>query len=235
LTRAQVDDPPVVQTSPPAAPEAAPGASAVPPASAPQSGAAPSAPARSEPPPARQAPAGAARPASAPRGASRTGIDAAPGSLLIRSTPAGAHVTIDGRQAGQTPLAIRELAPGTHAVRVSREGFVAQERRVVLSPTAPAQSLEIELLRETDRGADRDGSVRATAGRFTAPLLVESRPSGASVFLDGKAVGTTPLMIPDVPAGTHVVRLELADHQRWTASVRVVAGERNRVAASLEQ
>jgi hypothetical protein len=31
------------------------------------------------------------------------------------------------------------------------------------------------------------------------------------------------------------VRLELAGHKRWTASVSVVAGERNRVAASLEE
>jgi hypothetical protein len=68
-----------------------------------------------------------------------------------------------------------------------------------------------------------------------ATLVVESRPTGATVFVDGKRVGTTPLAIPGVAAGAHAVRLEMAGYKPWTSSVRVVAGERNRVAASLEQ
>ena len=45
---------------------------------------------------------------------------------------------------------------------------------------------------------------------------MDSRPRGARVVLDGRAVGTTPARIPDVPIGTHVVRLELPDHRVWS-------------------
>jgi hypothetical protein len=55
------------------------------------------------------------------------------------------------------------------------------------------------------------------------------------VFLDGKPVGTTPLMVPSVAAGDHAIRLELDGYRPWASSVRMVAAESNRVTASLER
>jgi hypothetical protein len=66
-------------------------------------------------------------------------------------------------------------------------------------------------------------------------LTVDSRPTGARVFLDGRLVGTTPLTIAAVPAGEHAIRLERDGYRRWSSSVRVVAAEQNRVTASLER
>jgi hypothetical protein len=69
---------------------------------------------------------------------------------------------------------------------------------------------------------------------FVGSLVIDSRPTGARIFVDGRAVGTTPLSVPDVQAGSHVVRLELEGHRPWTASVRVAAGQRVEVRGSLE-
>ena len=65
-------------------------------------------------------------------------------------------------------------------------------------------------------------------------MEVVSRPSGAQVILDGRAVGRTPLSI-EVPDGAHDIRLDLPGFRRWETSVEVTAGQRTRVAASLEQ
>jgi hypothetical protein len=65
-------------------------------------------------------------------------------------------------------------------------------------------------------------------------VQVESRPAGARVYLDGRPVGRTPLLIGDVGAGVHAVFLELDGYRGWTSSVRVGADGRQRVAASLE-
>lgn len=64
-------------------------------------------------------------------------------------------------------------------------------------------------------------------------IEVVSRPPGAEVALDGRVVGTTPVSIPDVIEGTHVVGIELAGFNRWATSVHVSKGERARVGASL--
>ncbi len=46
------------------------------------------------------------------------------GSLTIESDPPGAEVYLDGvRQAGRTPLEIKELIPGTHLVSFQRRGY----------------------------------------------------------------------------------------------------------------
>jgi Protein kinase domain/PEGA domain len=66
-------------------------------------------------------------------------------------------------------------------------------------------------------------------------LIVESRPAGASVFLDGKPIGATPLALEGVSAGEHAIHLELPGYNRWASAVRIVSGARNRVAASLER
>jgi hypothetical protein len=63
--------------------------------------------------------------------------------------------------------------------------------------------------------------------------VIDSRPVGASVFVDGRQVGVTPLIL-SVPAGPHTVRFEHAGYRAVTTRVEVTAGERARVAARLE-
>ena len=45
----------------------------------------------------------------------------------------------------------------------------------------------------------------------------------------------TPVQLPAQSIGRRVVRLELADHQPWTETRTVVAGEVARVTGSLER
>jgi hypothetical protein len=129
---------------------------------------------------------------------------------------------------GSTPVTLRELPYGTHTLRVTRSGYAADERRVVISAAQPAQSVIVDLVRPAPGAAP-------APSQFSAPLIVESRPAGAAVYLNGRRIGTTPMTLESVPTGSHALRLELDGYRRWTASVRVAAGQRNRVTASLEQ
>ena len=166
---------------------------------------------------------------------------AGPGRLLVRSTPAGAAVFVDGKEQGQTPVAVRDLAPGAHDVRLERDGYAPVERRIVITASQPAQSLIIPLseARAVASGGTRSGNpvptTPATLGRYSGALDVDSRPTGAKVYLDNKLVGTTPLRVPNLAAGSHAIRLERDGYRRWSSSIRVVAAERNRVTASLER
>jgi len=63
-------------------------------------------------------------------------------------------------------------------------------------------------------------------------LNVDSRPSGASVTINGKASGRTPLTI-DLPPGEYQVLMAMPGFRNFATTVRVVAGERVRAAASL--
>jgi hypothetical protein len=69
----------------------------------------------------------------------------------------------------------------------------------------------------------------------TGTLQIESRPSGAGVWLDGAPAGKTPLSLADVRPGTHTVRIEQPGYRPWSTSVSIAAGQHERVAASLER
>jgi hypothetical protein len=148
-------------------------------------------------------------------------------------------VFVDGREEGRTPLAIRELGRGEHRVRVVRDGYATEERRITITASRPAQAMTVPLspARVAQVPAERMPipATPGTTGRFVGALTVDSRPSSAKVFIDGKLAGSTPLQLAGLDAGEHVVRIELDGYRRWSSSVRVVASEQNRVTASLEK
>ena len=146
------------------------------------------------------------------------------GRILVRSTPSGAHVFVDGKDRGQTPATIRELGEGDHRVRLERDGYAAAERKITISSKQPSPSLSVPLKKTAAPAAVTVGS-----------LLVESRPAGASVIVDGRHAGTTPLRLSDVRTGNHAIRIERDGYRMWTGGVAVSAGEQNRITASLEK
>jgi serine/threonine protein kinase len=150
------------------------------------------------------------------------------GRLLVRSTPAGAGVVVDGQSHGVTPLALRELAFGAHTIEVSHPGHGTRQRRVTLSERRPTRSVDFKL---------RPTSVPAratTATNSTGSLQVASSPSGAQVFVDDNLIGTTPLLLSNVAAGSRRLRIELSGFKIWTTSVRIEPSARFRVSANLE-
>jgi hypothetical protein len=134
-------------------------------------------------------------------------------------------------------MTLRGLTQGSHSVRLVREGYTPAERTVSFTAARPAQSLIVELPRPSapSRVPVPPPSPSALDGRSTGSLGIASLPPGATVYIDGKEVGTTPLRVPAIDAGSHVVRLERDGYGRWTSAVRIVAGEQMRVTASLER
>jgi hypothetical protein len=95
--------------------------------------------------------------------------------------------------------------------------------------------MTIALTKPRAAASARTPAPAAASAGFTGALVVDSRPPGAKVYMDSKLIGTTPMTLPSVPAGSHAIRLEHDGYRRWSSSVRVVASEQNRVTASLER
>jgi serine/threonine protein kinase len=156
------------------------------------------------------------------------------GRLVLRSTPAGAGVMVDGQSRGVTPMTLGELAFGAHTIEVSHPGHDTRRRRVTLSERRPARTLEFEL-RPTSTPALATAPAPATAtATGSGSLQVASRPSGAQVFVDDSLIGTTPLLLSNIAAGSRRLRIELSGYKMWTTSIQIEPSARSRVAASLE-
>jgi hypothetical protein len=174
------------------------------------------------------------------------------GRLLVRSTPSGASVEVDGLARGVTPLALRDLDLGAREITVTRQGYVPEERRIVLTTARPSRSVEVRMSTSATDGRSGATAPTARSGAGTAPrpstpasigkppvstgaLAVESRPVGATVTVNGKPSGNTPLTLNDLPPGDYRVTLSLSGYREFATTVRVVAGERARAAARLTE
>ena len=74
---------------------------------------------------------------------------------------------------------------------------------------------------------------RAAATSYKGSLAIRSAPLGARVFVNGRPVGSTPLVLDDLPVGSRAIRLEADGYERWSASTRIVANQQTRLSATL--
>ena len=149
----------------------------------------------------------------------------ADGRLLVRSTYPGVLVVVNGEARGTTPLALADLSYGAYDVRLSREGFEAQERRLVISEDEPIAAIRGDLSRVAET---------RTASLGVGSLFVDTRPRGVEVWLDRRLVGDTPMLIPDVSAGAHEVEFRYDGYRDWATTVQVGPSVQARVTASLD-
>ncbi len=132
------------------------------------------------------------------------------GTLLrVVSLPIGAEVLVDGRPVGQTPLSAQALPFGEHELTVQKAGYLPERRRVLGQPGVP---------------------VELTVGLRPAPptegrLDLKSRPSKASVMIDGQPVGQTPLKKHELSAGEHLITLYLPGYAEREEVVQVAGGK----------
>jgi hypothetical protein len=162
------------------------------------------------------------------------------GSLLVRSNPSGANVTVDGLDRGVTPLTLRDLELGTRAVIVARRGYIPETRTVAITSERPSRSLDVRLTAQAAAATQKSTPpapkpVPPTSKPVaaTGTMVVESRPAGASVTVNGTARGVTPLTIDAIAPGDYRIVMSMKGFVNFVTTVRVVAGERVRAAASL--
>jgi hypothetical protein len=142
-------------------------------------------------------------------------LKAVVGSLEILSEPSGSKVFLDGEEMGQTPLSLPAVRMGQHRVRVTKEDYDSYEEQVSVT--------------EGERK-----KVLASLRKMTGVLSIRTEPSGASVFIDGKPVGTSPCESGDLAPGSYRVRIEKRGYAPWEGSLSVIAGKRIEVPFPIE-
>jgi hypothetical protein len=64
-------------------------------------------------------------------------------------------------------------------------------------------------------------------------LALSSSPEGSEVVLNGKVVGETPVVLSDLPVGSHALVMRREGYSPWSASVQIIANQRTTVTATL--
>jgi serine/threonine-protein kinase len=136
------------------------------------------------------------------------GSAAAPGQIVIDSTPQGAQVQIDGKTdpSWVTPLTLSGLSAGQHAVTFSKTGYSTDTRTVAVA-------------------SGRNISVTSRLTQNVATLAVTSTPGGANIYVDGKNTGKlTPAQV-SVDKGQHVVLVRKSGFIDETTNAQFILGQ----------
>lgn len=103
-------------------------------------------------------------------------------TVKLASPLSGCILSIDGKEIGSLPVAPQQVYSGEHSVMVKRPGYAAFVKKVQVF-------------------GGRHVEVEAKLIAIAAVLSVTSDVPTAQVFLNGKALGSTPLNAVEVPAG----------------------------------
>jgi formylglycine-generating enzyme required for sulfatase activity len=119
--------------------------------------------------------------------------------LAVRSTPAGANVTVGGAYRGRTPVDI-ELPPGmSHEVAVTLPGHTSWAREIFAQP---------------DARLAMDARLEPVLGR----VAIRGSPEDAEIRVDGTPRGTAPQTL-DLSATQHRIEIRKEGFQPYTATV----------------
>jgi serine/threonine-protein kinase len=131
-----------------------------------------------------------------------------PGTVVLATTPAGASLKIDGHELGERSPTVAQLEPGQHMVEATMPHFLPQSLAKLGVKPASTQVLRMTMVRDTYK------------------MAVSSEPEGATVYIDGFSIGTTPLETDVDPWDTHTLRLERLGRHPWEKIL--TAGEKTK-------
>jgi hypothetical protein len=145
------------------------------------------------------------------------------GALVAIAVVVGTFLFLDGRRGAGT----------------ADDGLLGTQRDAVTGTESPVTPDPVPR-RVAPQPAERSGTEAPLSTEPPAPLptsgtlAVSSQPIGATVYVDDRPVGKTPLTLSTIVPGVHRIRLELDAFPAWHSSVRIEAGSREKLLAIFE-
>jgi hypothetical protein len=137
-------------------------------------------------------------------------------SLVVRSEPPGASISIDGKPVGVGPYEGKDLSPGKYKIRVLKEGY---------------EPWEAEQKVEAGKSVEVVSKLKAIEGS----LEISSEPSGARVYFNGNPAGDTPLTLLQIPYGFHLIRVDREGYEPHEEQVQVKDSQKARILVALKK
>lgn len=128
------------------------------------------------------------------------------GLVLLRSTPTGADIEINGAHRGKTPLLLADLPLGKYRLKASALGYLSRDVEFEIENRSP-QLVSVSLTSDS------------------AVLTIRTEPPGASVKINGLLKGVTPCTLDRLPAGENELIISLSDYGVYRSKIKLRANE----------
>ncbi len=142
-----------------------------------------------------------------------------------RFLPAASHAPLEQAELPPVPTAPVPTAPVPTAPAPTAPALKIAEPAV--APLAAQRVSPPEAGVPKAQAASTNATSRTN--RFKGLLVVNSVPPGATVLINQRPAGITPLRVTDFPAGSHAIWVEREGYERWTAGILVQANKTTHV------
>jgi formylglycine-generating enzyme required for sulfatase activity len=131
-------------------------------------------------------------------------LEAADGSLALKTNPAGANVMVGNAYAGQTPLKISLAGNSVHDIRISKAGYETILKKVEVG-TAELKELVLDMK------------------PLNGEVLFNVEPSDAELIVDGKSLGPVPAKLRLI-AAPHELQLRKKGYESYRTRITPQVG-----------
>ena len=140
----------------------------------------------------------------------RFNMERLPGRVSIQTHPdgqpgvplTGARLMIDGQEVGVTPISNLEVKAGTRIFEIQAENYQDIQTEAQITGCPEAQSFEFALI------------------PGWSDVFISSVPEGATVSVDGKAAGKTPVTV-ELPEGQYTLQISADGYKSWQTRLAV--------------
>jgi len=136
------------------------------------------------------------------------------GELAVVSSPSQAEIYINDIGKGITPAILKDLPEGSYLLTLKKEGFETWQAEITIVPFEISEA-GVELI------------------PLYGKLEIKSIPEDADVYIGGKKLGSTPLMIDMAEKGLQQVEVKKDGFFSWKEEVDISAGKLSEVTADL--
>lgn len=140
------------------------------------------------------------------------------GEVAVNLKTPGASLSIDGKpvEVGPGKTLERDFPSGSYRIKVTKEGYETWERDLVVRA---GERVEVSV------------ELKAKGGE----LLVRTEPSGASIYLDGKSVGTGSYEGKGLSPGTYKIRVAKEGYEAWEGEATLEPDKKREVFLKLKE
>ena len=129
-------------------------------------------------------------------------LDSRMARLTANSVPQGAEVRINGVLKGTTPVEINEITPGPAELRIAKQGYIPHIEQVTFEETTAYERAPL-------------------LEALPAGLTVYTDPPEATVFVDDKEIGLSPVTLDELDGGVHEVSVMLEGYAEQTKVINL--------------
>lgn len=158
-------------------------------------------------------------------------------TFIIKSNPPGAAIFVDGQNTGRvTPTSVNGIEPGKHDVELRLAGYknTVTTLVAVAGDTKPwSANLQKQITIATKPDIKKP---KRKVKKPPASLLVQSEPSGATIFLNGRnSRKKTPHRFDSLVPNAYLVQLYHKGYKNYKEQVTLSSGENKKIKRTLQE